>query len=225
MDLQSKLPESREGVRQWYERTTRNWRKALIWATVIAVAGAIPFFVLGNLPTFTRLQTFNGAIVIPLSAGIWIAAFVYIFLVPSREVGFRSQEWIEMAVTMMQKTIDEKIAPGTQVWMRIGERIEKEIPEFIKEFKEGIRIVRDSAVKIEAVVAKNEKAAEEVKPLVASIRKLQESIEREIKAGFLVQVREAAEAIKVFAGRPSEAVPDEDKPSLDKVLVALGRKR
>jgi hypothetical protein len=107
--------------------------------------------------------------------------------------------------------------------VRIGERIEKEIPEFVKEFKESIRVVRDSAVKIEAVVAKNEKVAEEIKPVVLALKKLQESIEREIKAGILVEIREASQAIKASLAVPPAAVLASDKPSYDKVLYLRGR--
>jgi hypothetical protein len=97
-----------ESIRHWYDRTTSRARKLLLWSSIIAVIGGVFFFSFASQKAATFIQTANGAVTIPIAGGIWIASFVYIFLVPSREVGFRSQEWIEMAVTMMQKTIDKR---------------------------------------------------------------------------------------------------------------------
>lgn len=218
--------EQREGIRQWYERTTRNWRKALIGSTFIAVIGAIVFWCLGSLNLFSRIQTFNGATVIPIGAGLWMAAFVFIFLIPSREAGFRSQEWIELAVATLQKTIREEIAPGARVWTRIGEKIEKELPEMIKEAREGIELVRASARKIEEAVQKNEGMAIEVKPVVDAIKRIEERIEKEIKTGLLDELRQAAQAVKTFAGpETARTTPKADQPDMSRILPALSRRK
>jgi len=220
------MDQPREGVRQWYDRTTRHWRKALVWATLVAMAGAVVFYCVGSLQVFSKIQTFNGALIIPVGAGLWMAAFVFIFLIPSREVGFRSQEWIEAAVVMLQKTIQDEIAPGARVWTRIGERIEKELPAMIAEAREGIELVRTSARKIEEAVHKNEKVATEVKPVVDALKRIEERIETEIKTGIIDEVRQAALAIQQFAGPgAAKATPVSDQPDPRRIVPALMRRK
>jgi len=226
MDSVDRLPETREGVRQWYNRTTRTWRKALVWATVVAILGAIAFYCLGSMRVFSLLQTFNGAMIIPIGAGLWMAAFVFIFLIPSREVGFRSQEWIEAAVKILQKTVSEEIAPTARVWTRIGERVEKELPAMLAEAREGIQLVRTSAVKIEEAVQKNDKVADQVKPVVEALKRIEERIEHEIRTGIIDDVRQAAISIQTFAGPgAAKKVPASDQPDMTRILPALARKK
>lgn len=226
MDSVDPLPETREGIRQWYNRTTRTWRKALVWATIVAIVGAIVFYCLGSTNLFSRIQTYNGALTIPVGAGLWMAAFVFIFLIPSREAGFRSQEWIEIAVAILQKAVREEIAPTARVWTRIGERVEKELPAMLAEAREGIQLVRTSAVKIEETVQKNEKVAEQVKPVVEALKRIEERIEHEIKTGIIDDVRQAAISIQTFTGPgAAKKVPVSDQPDMSRILPALARKK
>jgi hypothetical protein len=216
----------KEGVRAWYNRTTGKWRKIIVVSTIGALLAGIVFFEYAPVSIISRLQIYNGAWTIPVAALIWILAFVYIFLVPSREVGFRSQEWIEAAVKILQKTISEEIAPAARVWTRIGERVEKELPAMLAEAREGIQLVRTSAVKIEEAVQKNDKVADQVKPVVEALKRIEERIEHEIRTGIIDDVRQAAISIQTFAGPgAAKKVPASDQPDMTRILPALARKK
>jgi len=210
---------TREGIREWYDRTTRFWRKGLIWATIVALIGAVIFYVLGSMGVFTRIQTFNGALTIPVGAALWMAAFVFIFLVPSREASFRSQEWIESMVSLVEKAIREQIAPAAKVWIRLGERMESEIPGFIKDIREGIQVIKDSAARLEKAVTANEKTVEDAKPVIEALRRIGERFEKEIKSGLIDEVRQASRAVREFAAPP----PAKALPSVDRAIQALDR--
>jgi len=226
MDSLERLPENKEGIRQWYNRTTRSWRKALLWSTVVAVIGAVAFYCLGSMAIFSKIQTFNGAMVIPIGAGLWMAAFVFIFLIPSREAGFRSQEWIEVAVAILQRTVRDEITPAARLWTRIGTRVEEEIPKLLAEIKSGIDLAKTSAARIEEAVKKNETLAADAKPVVEALKRIEDRFEQEIKAGLIDDIRQAAHAVKTFAGPgAAKKVPVSDQPNLGRALQALERKR
>jgi hypothetical protein len=226
MEPMERLPETREGIRQWYNRTTRTWRKALVWATAIAIVGAAVFYCLGSVNYFSRIQTFNGALTIPVGAGLWMAAFVFIFLIPSREAGFRSQEWIEIAVAILQRTVRDEITPAAQIWTRIGTRVEEELPKLLAEIRNGIDLAKTSAARIEEAVKKNETIAADAKPVVEALKRIEDRFEQEIKAGLIDDIRQAAHAVKDFAGPGAvKKVPASDQPNLGRALQALERKR
>ena len=85
----------RENARDWYRRTTRNAIRSIAGATVVAAVAAVLGFVLVPHEYTLSLQVFNGAWTIPAFGGIWLAAFIFIWLIPMRELGFRSQECME----------------------------------------------------------------------------------------------------------------------------------
>jgi hypothetical protein len=130
--MEEKSPSEPEKIREWYDRTTRSWRNALAWITVLACAAAVGLWVLGSSLFTTKLQTFNGALTIPVAAGIWIAAFVYIFLIPSRECSFRGTESLERMEKDVRKAvektlpemIEKEVKPAVEVWKRLGEKLE-----------------------------------------------------------------------------------------------------
>ena len=97
-EQQKQKAEKPESIRQWYQRTTSKARMSLVWVSAISIVFGVLFFLYAPLKLAQFMQTANGAVTIPIAGGIWIAAFVYIFLVPSREVGFRSQESIEQTL-------------------------------------------------------------------------------------------------------------------------------
>lgn len=219
MNAQRKLPE-KESARGWYERTTRRWRTALIWATIIAICGAVALYSLASFSFLARLQTFNGAAVIPTAALIWILAFVYIFLVPNREVGFRSQESIEQTVETL-KTTTERLEPVIAVWRRIGERFERELPQFIEEVREAITNIRTSAERIEHAVQKNDDLARETKPVVDALRRISGRVEQEIQIGLFENAQTAFEAVKNMSGIPKNAT----EPDIGRTLSVIGKTR
>jgi hypothetical protein len=197
---------ARETIRQWYERTTKKWRMGLVWCTLIALVGAGVVYFIASFSFLARLQTFNGAMTIPIAGLIWLLAFVYIFLVPSREASFRSQEWIEAMVTIVERTVTEQVAPAALVWGRIGMRVEAELPGFLAECKTGMDSVNTAAVKLQSAVDKNEQISNDVGPVIESLKRIEARVEGEINTGLLDEVRAAARAVKALGG-PVKADP------------------
>lgn len=124
---ESAEPQKPEGIRAWYERTTKRIRKAIFWSSVWALLGSVVFYFAVSEGVTHRLQIFNGAIVIPVAAAIWIAAFIWMFLLPSREAGFRSQEAIERAIALLSDAIDRRVTPAMSAVERVAGKIEEAI--------------------------------------------------------------------------------------------------
>lgn len=209
-----------EGVRAWYDRTTRKWRKLLLVSVLGAVVISIIFYIAAPQAVHLKLQIFNGAIVIPVAAAIWIAAFVYIFLVPNREVGFRSQEAIEKTVEILNDAVDRRMAPAIATWTRIGERVEKELPGLIQEAKEAFATTRRIADRIEKAANKNEELAAEAKPAIEALRKISERLNHEIETGLMEEARTAFVSVKSMAGIPKNPT----EPDLGMALTGLRKK-
>ena len=185
MSVQSDVQKN-ESLRQWYTRKTRPAIRALLLASLVTVVAGVLLWILADLPFLARMQTFNGAIVIPAFGGIWIASFMFIWLIPMRELSFRGQESLDRTEARMEKAIDEKLVPAVEVWTRIGERVEKELlPRLEKVAKE---------------------AEARIGPTAQSVRRMENQAEAHL--GLLVtEVREAAGSIKKFFG-PKGAPPD-----------------
>lgn len=224
MDLNAK--KSMEPVRTWYDRTTRKTRTVLIWFTVTATIFTVTTYMFVSHEVNLRLQVFNGAYTLPLAALIWILAFVYIFLVPSREVGFRSQESIERTVEILDDAVEKKVGPAVEVWKRLGERIEKELEAgLVDDVKSALKELRTAAGKMEESAKDSngeiKKFTNDAQPTFEALRRLQTRFEQEIGTGFLDDLRIAAQAMKHMSVPPAKAT----EPDLDKALSVISRKK
>ncbi len=210
-----------ESIRQWYHRTTAGARKFLLIFSLIAIAAAVMLFIYAPQSMHQSLQQFNGAYVIPVAGGIWILGFLYIFLIPQREVGFRSQEFIEAMSNSVKDTIVNEIVPAVVVWKRLGEKIEAELPGFVKKVDEGIMEIRSASKKLVEAIDKNEnigaevkQLATEIKPAVEALRRIEASVETEIKNGIFENAKAALESVRSLGGLPvnkdGSAAPEED---------------
>lgn len=199
-----------ESIRGWYHRTTSGARKFLLIFSAIAICAAIVLFVFAPQSLHASIQQFNGAYVIPVAGGIWILGFLYIFLIPQREVGFRSQEFIEAMSNSVRDTIEKEIVPAVKVWQRVGEKIEAELPIFMKKVDDGILEIRESSKKLSLAIEKNEGLAAEIKPAVEALRRIEATVELEIKNGFFENTRAALESVRSLGGIPGNGAPKEE---------------
>lgn len=214
------LPESRETIRQWYERTTKKVRRAIKGACIVAAIAGVLLWLLAGFGTLARIQTFQGAFTIPVVGGIWLLSFIFMFLIPSREASFRSQEWIEAMVAVVERTVRSKVAPAAETWLKLGERLERDIPALIHEFREGLQTLRYATTRIELALEKNELVAEEARPVIDSVRRLGERLENEIADGLLEDIRGAVRGARIFAPpKPG----DPNGPDYGKALEALSK--
>lgn len=221
MTNETKPAEKFEPARTWYERTTRKSRKLIAAASVIGLLSALVFFFVVPHEYTLRLQVFNGAWVIPVFGAIWIWAFVWIFLIPSREVGFRSQESIER--------MENSITPVLEIWKKLGDRIESELNSgLISEFKEGVKTLREAAAKIQTITESSSgdlkstakeirEFKAEVKPTLEALQRIQGNLQKEIDSGFFDNIRTAMDSVRQLGGMPAgkphapPAVADLDK--------------
>lgn len=130
-----------EGIRAWYESKTRLARKALIFLATTLILGAILFFIMVPFQIHERIQTFSGAIIIPGFGGLWMASFVYIWLLPMREVGFRGQESMERMedrVEGVTKKGEETFDKANEFFDRLNEGDHPVIKRLEKTFNEAI---------------------------------------------------------------------------------------
>jgi hypothetical protein len=197
-------------------------------------AGAVVLFIYAPASMHQSLQQFNGAYVIPVAGGIWILGFLYIFLIPQREVGFRSQEFIESMSNSVKETIEKEIVPAVKVWMRLGEKIEAELPGFLKtvndgmsEIREGVKEIRVASGKLTTAIAKNENIGDEVKqfatevrPAVEALRRIEASVEMEIKNGLFENVKATMESVRSLGGLPGGS-KEEGQEDLSYALRSL----
>lgn len=189
-----------ESIRGWYQRTTSTARKSLLFGTIsmMLVASIVWTFVPASF--IAQAQQFNGALTIPVAGLIWILGFLYIFLIPQREVGFRTQEFVESMSEAVKDTIEKEIVPAVVIWKRIGERIEQELPTFLKKVDEGIAEIRDASKKLAVAIEKNEGLAADAKPAIEALRRIEAKVEEEIKNGFFENARAAMDSVKSFTG-------------------------
>ncbi len=181
-----------EPLRAWYKRRTRTAIRALIFASLITIVAAVLLWVLAELPFLARMQTFNGAIIIPAFGGIWIASFMFIWLIPMRELSFRGQESLDRTEDRMKEAV-ETFAPVAKVWERIGKRVEEEIlPKIEKTLDDAHTAIAEARAR--------------VGPAAESIRRVENNLEGKI--GLLAtEVEGATRSIKKFFG-PQGEPPD-----------------
>lgn len=174
-----------EPLRAWYTRKTRSAKFALFGATIITASAAVLLWILAELPFLSKMQTFNGAIVIPAAGGIWIAAFMYIWLIPMRELSFRGQESLDRTEARMKMAV-EKIMPAVEIWTRIGTRVETVLlPKLEK--------LADDAQKTSGMIQGK------VGPVYESVRRAENTVHGQV--GLLAtEVGEAAKSVKKFFG-------------------------
>lgn len=199
-----------ESIRGWYHRTTSGARKFLVIFSLIAIASAIVLFLCAPQELHASVQQFNGAYVIPVAGLIWILGFLYIFLIPQREVGFRTQEFIEAMSNSVRDTLEKEIVPAVKVWQRVGERIEQELPAFLKKVDEGIAEIREASKKLALAIEKNEGFAAEAKPAIEALKRIEAKVEEEIKNGFFENARAALDSVRSLGGIPGKEDAEED---------------
>lgn len=219
MTTEKQKPES---IRQWYDRTTRKWRKGLWGASVVVLA--VMGFAYATLDTHTlaRLQTFNGALTIPLWGGLWILSFIFMFLIPSREASFRGQEALDSSFEMIGKALDTQMTPAMQKVKELAEKLDSilnqgVVAEFrgaLKTMNETATALRDTAAslkesalkaqadasgarsELEKTAADMKKFTENMQPAIDTFKRLENRLEKEIDSGIIEAFRAGCESVR-----------------------------
>lgn len=166
----SNMERREESIRAWYDRKTRHARMGLGIGAAAILVFAVIFFLLAPSWLNLKLQVFNGAVTIPFFGGLWLAAFIIIWLVPMREVGFRSQEVMEKMMDATEagreradrlmgrfEKLMDQIEDGDHPIVR---RVEKSFKDESRRLREEIRASRaDAEEELENALAEGEAEA------------------------------------------------------------------
>jgi hypothetical protein len=219
------------GIRAWYERSTKRARRALVWATLIMAIGMFVFWTGVPAHWAARLQTANGAYTIPAFGGLWIAAFMFIWLIPMRELSFRGQESMErteerlkVSLAKWDEIVDQKILPAVATWQRIGTAIETEVlphaKETLLEIERAALVVTEKAGLIEKRAHDIQSKAE---PGIESVKRIAGQFERHIVSGMLEKMQTVLEAMATMNGLTFGKKGS--KPDLGRALANVQKKK
>lgn len=226
-----------ESIRTWYDRTTKKARRALVGATAISLLAMTAMWMLADLTTLQKIQTYNGALTVPLIGGLWIFSFIFMFLVPSREASFRAQESLEDGIAFITKAIEEHVKPAAAVWHRVGLQVEKEYPEIRKRVEEAIIDLKRTSARVEKALEDNSSLVVEARPVLQALKRIEDRVE----GGLLDDLEDMTQAVKRMSGIPAPskqpanpapaveggtvpmppAIPDAPEPDLGAVLTRL----
>ncbi len=187
--------EKPEGVRAWYNRTTKKSRRFFLIASCVSGCVMAAMWGFGSMQTLARIQSFNGALTIPLVGGLWIFMFIFMFLVPSREASFRGQEALEKGIDLLTGAVD--------VWKKVGLEVQRDLPIMMQKVDKALDELKLTAKSIEEAAKKNESFIEGAKPALESLKRIEDRLEHEMKNGVLEDVRMAIDVVKMMSLPPT----------------------
>jgi hypothetical protein len=228
-----------ESIREWHRRTTRKSRVGLAVATVISLALMTVLWFTCDLETLKFAQTFNGALTMVLLGGLWVFAFIFMFLVPSREASFRAQEALEDGIGTLKKMVENDVVPAAKAIERLALLIEKDYPEVRKRVEESLVELKETSKKVEKALEDNATFVQETRPVLQALKRIEERIEEDL----LDDMKLMAEAVKRMGGMPAVpvkpaggtpapavpmpglALPSDKEPTLSVALASIQKKK
>lgn len=190
-----------EGIRDWYRRSTKKALRSIYVATAVLLLVAVAFWLLAPLSTLMRLQTFNGALTIPLAGGLWIAAFMLVWLIPMREISFRGQESLDRTEERIVRALEDRFNPALDTWKRIGERVENKL---LDEVEGAVADMRRIADRLDHAMNGAESRAQQIEdkygPTAERLKVIASHVEEAFQGGVLKEMRETAQAIRRLNG-------------------------
>lgn len=212
---QAVTPVAPEGIRAWYERTTSKSRTAFMVATAISFCIMALMWVFSSTVTLAKLQTFNGALTVPLIGGLWIFAFIFMFLLPSREASFRGQEALESVGGKIEKAL-EKALPAIATIERVALQIEKDYPAMLARAHAMMDEFGRVAKKIEEASLDHATLVKDVRPVVESLKKIEARFDDEL----LDELRSGLDSLQRLSGTPSRVTPRAKAPEATPVAAS-----
>lgn len=212
-----------EGVRSWYERTTKKSRRTFIIATACTIVLMAMMWTFAPMSTLKRIQEFNGALTLPMFGGLWLYMFIFMFLVPSREASFRAQESLEEGI--------EFLRGAAEVWKKVGADVERELPLMVKNVNDTISEIRTVVKNLETSAANGSKFVDDARPALESLKEIEARLEKEIKTGIVEDIRLAVDAVKTMMPPPGANPmkpgqrPAATEGDLGGALAAIKRKK
>lgn len=225
-------PKHEFAIREWWTRKTKKVSRYILVSSIVSMIASILFFEFASPALIARIQIFNGAMTLPVGGAIWIAAFIFQFLIPSREVAFRSQETLErtelrvkQSLDMFEKFMQEEAVPSIQLLRKTVEAFET---KYAKNIESTIYVCQNAAKNAVETAQRTEVMAQdihrEVLPVLASAARVIEKIDGGLNGGLLGSLSllvngTAPGAPGAIPGNGASSVPD-----LNRALTTLSKK-
>lgn len=139
--------------------------------------------------------------------------------------GFFSKPQESPLVQYLEKRLEAergKVEETLVVWKRLGERVEAELPIFLKKVDDGFKELKDSAQKLSLVIEKNEAVAAEARPAIEALKRIEAKVEEEIKKGFFEKANAALDSVRTMGGLPPK---EEEKEDLSFALNSIRKNK
>lgn len=182
-----------KSIRAWWTRKTRKVGRMILLSSIVSMIGALLFFRYASPELVARIQSFNGAMTIPVAGAIWVAAFVFQFLIPSREVAFRSQETLERTEKRLTESLEaldrfmaDQAIPAVEACRRMAHLFET---QYFKDIQSTIYVCQYAAKNAVETAKKTETMAIEIHrdalPSIASAARILAALEKSLDGGIL----------------------------------------
>lgn len=186
------------------------------WFTLLALLGCS--LVYGVIAHFSESATVTQARFNSLFQSVLIAAWV-LFMFPYISVTLKSilygievnAQMADVISSVSKSDISEKIdvemkrvRESMDVWKRVGERVEAELPGILKKVDEGFKELSEASKKLSQAVEKSDSLAQDARPVIESLKRIEATLEAEIGNGLIEDLRSAALSIRSMGGIPSK---------------------
>lgn len=193
--------EEQESIRSWWTKKTKKVGRMILVSSIISMIGALMFFRYAPAEIVSRIQAFNGAMTIPVAGAIWLAAFVFQFLIPSREVAFRSQETLERTEKRLAESLGalnsfmkDQAVPAVEACRHMAHLFET---QYFKDIQSTIYVCQYAAKNAVETAKKTETMAVEIHrdalPAIASAARILATLEKALDGGILDRLNQAVE--------------------------------
>jgi hypothetical protein len=142
-----------------------------------------------------------------------------------RTAAFFSKPEESPLVQYLEKRLEAergKIEETLGVWKRVGEKVEAELPAFLKKVDDGFKELKDSAQKLSSVIEKNESIAADARPAIEALKRIEARIEDEIKKGLFEKANAALDSVRTMGGLPPK---EEEKEDLSFALNSIRKNK
>lgn len=125
---------------------SKTWKVTLLSVLIGFVFSAVLLWLAASNELLARLQTFNGALTIPVGGLTWAVAFTFVFLVPMKACQLLMCRVMKYNVEVSERMLDV-LSGGREELQKRGERMEdkfnKTLDDFRSELVDARRVAQD----------------------------------------------------------------------------------
>lgn len=222
------VPKHELHIREWWTRKTKKVSRYILISSIVSLIASMLFFEYAPPALIARIQIFNGAMTLPVGGAIWIAAFIFQFLIPSREVAFRSQETLERTELRVKESLEkfdkfmtEEAGPAIQLLRKTVEAFET---RYSKNIETTVDACQDAARDAVETAQRTETMARELHrealPMIQTAARVIEKVDKALNGGLLAQIGLLAKGAQTMG----EVKGGATVPDLNRALTSLKKK-